>query len=61
VVVRGDGLECRARHAVAEFPDYEPILAAERRARVVVAERAALLARPVRGWTDGAPQPSRAA
>jgi DNA polymerase III sliding clamp (beta) subunit (PCNA family) len=44
VVVRGDGLERRARHVVAEFPDYEPILSAERRAQVVVAERAGLLA-----------------
>jgi DNA polymerase III sliding clamp (beta) subunit (PCNA family) len=44
VVVRGDGLEHRTRHVVAEFPDYEPILAAERGARVVVADRAALLA-----------------
>jgi DNA polymerase III subunit beta len=44
VVVRAEGLEHRARHVVAEFPDNEPILAAERDARAVVVERAALLA-----------------
>ena len=44
VVVRAGGLERRARHVTAEFPDYEPILAAERTARAAVVDRAALLA-----------------
>jgi DNA polymerase-3 subunit beta len=44
VVVRSGGLEHRARHVVAEFPDYEPILAADRTARAVVVERSGLLA-----------------